>query len=98
MTVFNINSRVKVKLNKQGHDIYYHQYDDLNRAHGNIVLTPEYAKTDEFGYSCFQMWDLMRLFGSHIDLQYEPPFDTNILLDELDLENKFVNVVVDDEN
>lgn len=69
MKKLNLNHFVKVKFTDHGKDIFYHQYDELNKimeARGVRPLTPEYPKIDESGYSTMQLWHFMNLFGPHI--------------------------------
>lgn len=78
MIKFNINDTVKVKLTDMGKDIYYHQYDQFN-------LTPEYPEVDEIGYTKFQLWELMRLYGQCISMtgtvkNNTLPFHTEIII------------------
>ena len=80
MKEFNINDVVKVKLTDMGKDIYYHQYDEFN-------LTQGYTETDENGYTKFQLWELMRLYGKFINMtgtveRNTLPFHTNIFISE----------------
>lgn len=61
----NLNERVKVKLTDLGKEIYYHQFDDFNRKLGRVVLEPSFPKVDEEGYSCFQLWHFIEIYGTH---------------------------------
>lgn len=68
MARINLNERIKVRLTDLGKDIYYHQFDDLNEMAGRCVLKPEYPKTDEDGYTEFQLWAFIELYGEHIGI------------------------------
>ena len=68
MTRINLNERIKVRLTDLGKDIYYHQFDDLNERAGRCVCKPEYPKTDEDGYTEFQLWVFIELYGKHIGM------------------------------
>lgn len=68
MVKVNINDNVKVKLSQMGMDIYYHQYDDVNKKYGRIVIEPSYPKQDEEGYTKFQIHTLMSLYGQYMYL------------------------------
>ena len=68
MTRINLNERIKVRLTDLGKDIYYHQFDDLNERAGRCVCKPEYPKTDEDGYTEFQLWVFIELYGKHIGI------------------------------
>lgn len=80
MKEININDHVKVKLTDFGKDIYFHQYDDLNEKQGKTIIEPHYPKVDEDGYTDFQLWSLMELYGEHIHMAGKLPFETTILI------------------
>lgn len=80
----NLNEVVKVKLTDLGKDIYYHQFDELNRRYGRIVCKPLFPKEDADGYTEFQLWNFVEIYGEHIgmakpnvieplEIVYEPP-------------------------
>lgn len=64
----NLNEPIKVKLTDLGKEIYYHQYDELNRTVGWIVCNPSFPKEDADGYTEFQLWHFMELYGHHIGM------------------------------
>ena len=64
----NLNEPVKVKLTDWGKEIYYHQYDRINKMVGREVCKPRYPKEDENGYIEFQLWCFMELYGEHIGI------------------------------
>lgn len=64
----NLNERVRVKLTDYGKDIYYHQFDELNREAGKQVIKPRFPKEDENGYASFQLWDFMNIYGKYMIL------------------------------
>jgi hypothetical protein len=74
---FNINSYVKVKLNKVGIDELKRQHTELKANFPGLHDFRE-PKTDEEGYSRFQLHDLMNRLGHLCTLGFEPPFDTEI--------------------
>ena len=55
----NLNEFIKVKLTGLGKDIYSHRY--------NGELFP---KIDENGYTRFQLWDFIQLYGEHIGMAF----------------------------
>ena len=66
MKKFNINDFIKVKLTSFGKDVYYHQYDDWNKKYNLVVpITPMELKVDEDGFTEFQLWDFMNIFGKY---------------------------------
>ena len=64
----NLNEVVKVKLTDLGKDIYYHQFDELNRRYGRIVCKPSFPKEDAEGYAEFQLWNFMEIYGEHFGM------------------------------
>ena len=70
-TRINLNDWIKVKLTNHGKDIYYHRYDDINQSYGKIICEPDYPKADKDGYTKFQLWQFMQLYGKHIGIDYE---------------------------
>ena len=62
----NLNDTIKVKLTDLGKDIFYHQFDDVNHYGANI--TPRMPKEDDDGYTQFQLWYFINLYGEHIDI------------------------------
>ena len=68
MTRINLNERIKVRLTDLGKDIYYHQFDYINERAGRCVCKPEYPKTDKDGYTEFQLWVFIELYGKHIGM------------------------------
>jgi len=82
MIKFNINDHVKVKLTDLGKDIYLHQYDRINKVYSNYsktILTPSNPKVDKDGYTDFQLWELMQLYGPHLYCGAEQLFEKNII-------------------
>ena len=83
----NLNDIVKVKLTDAGKDIFYHQYDDLNnviRLRGGKPLVARMPKVDADGYTEFQLHVLMELYGPHIAMWKQLPFETNMLYEVQD--------------
>jgi hypothetical protein len=66
---FNINNYVKVKLTDYGKSII---------ANNKYVLT--HYKEDDDGWSKWQLWELMSVFGDYVSLGREVPFDTEIII------------------
>lgn len=61
----NLNEIIKVKLTDYGQEIYYHRNDDLI-LHGCKYVEQKFKKTDENGYSKFQLWDFMNVYGRYM--------------------------------
>jgi len=64
----NINERVKVKLTDYGKEIFYHQYDNFNKTYGKEIIKPYYPTVDSEGYTSFQLWRFMNLYGKYFDM------------------------------
>lgn len=64
----NLNEPIKVKLTDLGKEIYYHQYDRVNQIAGREICKPKFPKEDENGYTEFQLWCFMELYGEHIGM------------------------------
>ena len=64
----NLNESIKVKLTDWGREIYYHQYDSINRAAGREICKPKFPKEDENGYTEFQLWCFIELYGMHMGM------------------------------
>ena len=67
MKAINLNDKIKVKLNPKGVDIFYHRYDHLITDTGfpNCRMMP---KIDKYGFTEFQLWDFMNLYGQYMIL------------------------------
>lgn len=64
----NLNEPVKVKLTDWGKEIYYHQYDRTNRIAGREICKPRFPREDENGYTEFQLWCFIELYGAHMGM------------------------------
>ena len=81
--IINLNDFIKVKLTDFGKEIYYHQHDEVNSFWKKEVIKPSFPKVDENGYTSFQLWYFMNLYGNYIDMGLENVIYPNeILLDE----------------
>lgn len=70
---FNVNSWVHVKLNERGRQIYV----DHHATPGRVVTPPS---IDADGFTGFQLWSLMEIYGPHLSIGMDPPFETTIRL------------------
>lgn len=62
----NINDEIKVKLTEYGNSILKKDVTDtLGMLKGFHISNYSPYHTDEDGYTIFQLWDFMRIFGSH---------------------------------
>ena len=64
----NLNEPIKVKLTDWGKEIYYHQYDRTNQIAGRKICKPKFPKEDENGYTEFQLWCFIELYGEHMGM------------------------------
>jgi hypothetical protein len=64
----NLNDTIKVKLTEHGKDIYYNQYDRTNAVLGRELCKPSYPLVDDDGYTTFQLWRFMELYGDHMGM------------------------------
>lgn len=66
MIEFNINYFIKVKLTKYGreiHEAHFRQHLYYNAAIGE----PDYsAPVDEKGFTKYQLWEFMNIFGGYM--------------------------------
>lgn len=71
MTPFNMNERVQVQLTDHGRKIYQDQLDAIGSKASK--------KEDSNGWSTWQLWDLMSVFGGeNMDLTSENCFEMDI--------------------
>ena len=64
----NLNEKVKVRLTDHGKDIYYHQFDEVIKRFPQTGIKPRMPKVDSDGYTEFQLWHFMELYGEHIGM------------------------------
>ena len=62
----NLNETIKVKLTPYGAEIYYKQFDELNKQYGREICKPLMPRIDKDGYTEFQLWNFIELYGQHI--------------------------------
>lgn len=78
MKKLNWNSTIKVNLNEHGRDIFY------QRVGPNRQL-----RVDRHGFSSFQVWDFMHIFGPYIGWMSQPiTHELCFYVDESDLDVK----------
>ena len=64
----NLNETIKVKLTPYGEEIYYKQFDELNKKYGREICNPQMPRIDTDGYTEFQLWQFIELYGQHIGM------------------------------
>lgn len=80
--VFNINDKVKVKLTPYGEEIHYKHFSIFKGwlpEHMKKLISLEPEK-DEDGYTTYQLWELMNIFGSEMHMGADQVFENNIIL------------------
>lgn len=93
----NLNDNIKVKLTEHGKDIYYHQYDRTNKLLGREVCKPSYPKIDEDGYTTFQLWCFMELYGVHMGMTLPNVIEPlDIVFDEPTIEERKTGKWIED--
>lgn len=75
---FNINNKVQVRLNDRGRKIQAEYYAPWSDG----------PKPDSDGWTEYQMWVLMHVFGQHCFMGPEPPFETNIRIMVADIKSE----------
>ena len=73
MKSLNINDMIKVKLNEVGLAIYVNRAKETNKKfeENNIKhKCPIFPKRDNKGFVKFQLWELMNLYGKHLELAF----------------------------
>lgn len=68
---FNVNEYVRVRLTDVGRRIYEKSWRDVG-------VEPLPLKTDDKGWTEFQMWEMCHYFGSHMNNGARVPFETTI--------------------
>ena len=63
---FNMNDNVKIKITEHGRELL---------SNGSFE---HLYKEDDNGWSKWQLWHVMEIFGPHISLGCTPPFETEI--------------------
>lgn len=83
----NINEYVRVKLTDTGREFYKKHCEELYKNFPELMLYHP-PKEDHEGWSKWQLWHLMQLFGPIISLGCITPFDTEI---EININQQEVN-------
>lgn len=75
MTEFNINDHVRVKLTPRGHALHRQHFAELGCLQ---YFAPE---IDDEGWTRFQLWSLMSIFGQYMSCGGELVFETTIRME-----------------
>ena len=79
MIEFNVNDPVQVRLTERGREIERASW----AAVPGIGVPLPCAEEDADGWSRWQLWDLMRMFGQHMYNGCQVPFETTIRIEQL---------------
>jgi hypothetical protein len=75
---YNINETIRVKLTPYGRAVHMERHFNFWRQHrpNNIpIYTP---KEEQDGWTRWQLWELMEVFGEYVGLCKQPVFETEI--------------------
>ena len=92
MKVFNVNNQVLVKLNDSGLKLYKNYLKKTCSKFGTKEQKKQYmdtclAEIDENNNIKLQLWEMMNIFGGHLCGGVNPPFDTDLLIEDKDLKS-----------
>ena len=79
---FNINEIIKVKLTQKGKLIYLEYQIEIQKRFdrdGIKIEVPLNIEVDSEGFSSFQLWRFMEIFGNHMYCGAEPVIEGPIL-------------------
>ena len=64
----NLNNKVKVKLTSLGVKIHFDHYNKVNEEYQKQIVKMTYCMPviDEEGYTEYQLWEFMNIFGNHL--------------------------------
>ena len=79
--ILNINYNIKAKLNDYGVEILKARHRQLIEFSQGVYNQPfTLPSTDENGYSIFQLWTFMQIFGPYLHLGSKMPFEAEIII------------------
>jgi hypothetical protein len=76
----NVNNEVKIRLTDEGRKILMEAHDKRNEEHNGAFGDYAPPREDQFGWSTWQLWHLMREFGPHMYNGCKVPFEAEIEL------------------
>lgn len=82
MTGFNLNYSIFVKLTPRAVVVWKEWYEATYPGLEHPPLSDYQAKADAEGYTKFQGWQLMQIFGPHMGLLTPSMFGMAVMLDE----------------
>ena len=84
---FNINNWIKVKLTDKGREILQNYWNRICSKFPQLDPDPSYfaTHTDADGYTRFQLWEFMQIFGEHLCLGSPLYVENNEILFEMSI-------------
>jgi hypothetical protein len=77
-TTFNINDHIKVRLTARGREIHKLEYDCANPKYIKEKYPYQPPQEDKDGWSRWQAWHFMSLFGGYMSQGSDLPAETEI--------------------
>jgi len=78
MKIINLNDKVRVQLTDLGRELYKKDHMQFMEEHDF-----EPKEEDSKGWSEWQLWNLMEIFGAHVSMGQPLPFNTTIEIVDL---------------
>ena len=78
----SLNDKIKVKLTEKGKKIYFEHIKNCNERISERYKIPSVLKIDKKGYTMFQLWDFMKMYGEYMLLGEELPCDCEVIIDK----------------
>jgi len=80
---FNVNDYIYVKITEEGHKIYEEYIEKLTNEIREYFpksknLELPLANSDKNGWTKFQLWNFMQIFGEHFHIGVDGPIETTI--------------------
>lgn len=86
MRKLNLNDYVYVHLTEEGLKVLKERYEALKAKYPYIG--PYYDRPiDDDGYTRFQLWELMEIFGEYIKFNARLVFDPNIMIEDFSFDD-----------
>ena len=68
MDKINLNDKIKVKLTALGVQIHFNHYNKVNTDYKRQIIKLQNCRPviDEEGYTEYQLWEFMNIFGNYL--------------------------------
>lgn len=87
MLKYNVNNKIKVKLTEYGKFVLGREVADTMSMLRTLNVSDEYSPypEDDAGYTEFQLWNFMRIFGTHFEVWSPLMIENNeiVIVDEV---------------